>query len=538
MAEKNKTKVIIVFGGVYSSLGKGIVVSSIGKILTNLNKTVSVIKLDPYLNVDPGNMSPSQHGEVYVCKDGAQTDLDLGTYERFLEKELTQDSNVTSGRIYDEILKKERHGGYGGKTIQVVPHVTNAINERIFSIIQNENPDFLLVEVGGTVGDVESVSFVEALSQFILEYGEKNIMNCLLCPIIYLGSTTDELKTKPTQHSIRQLRSLCINPSLLILRSVVKVDKDTIAKLHFTTHIKEENIFVSPDLKSIYDLPVLLYNQNIHKAILNYFNIPYSQSEDKFAKTWISYMDHVKKINKEITIGLLGKYTSLHDAYMSVVEALRFAGYANNVNVNIKWIEADSFDEKQMPSVFKDCDGIIIPGGFGTRGIESLIKCINYIRTHNIPTMGICLGMQLMAIEYARNELGIKDAHSTEFEPATKSPIINLIDGSLQLGDQECKIVDKTIANRLYKANTILQRHRHRYAIFNPDYIDLFNKSNLKISMTMFYNNKTIVEFIENSKMTCYIGSQYHPEFHSKPHNVDPMIVYFIKQSIKSKENK
>ena len=538
--KQEKTKVIFIFGGVYSSLGKGIVVSSIAKILTNLNKKVSVLKFDPYLNVDPGTMAPGQHGEVYVTKDGAQTDLDLGHYERFIGRELTQLSSVTSGRIYNEIIHREREGKYNGKTVQVIPHVTNEIKERIYQIIQSENPDFLIIEVGGTVGDSESIPFTEAISQFILEHGQENTIVCLVSPLISLSSTSGELKTKPTQHSIRQLRSLGVSPNFLILRSSVEVGQDTFEKIQLSSHIYKDNIFISPDLDSIYELPEKLYEQNIHLRIFNYFKIKYDKEKDTFKKNWVSYMNDVRAIKNSIKIALIGKYTNLHDAYASVLESLRLAGYENNVYVEIKWIDAETVTTSNIGTILKDCNGVVVPGGFGIRGIEGMIIAINYVRTHDIPFIGICLGMQLTCIEFARNVLGIQDANSTEFSSTTSNPVIDLIDGTFQLGNYECHIKEKTLASKIYKTNLIQQRHRHRYALFQPNYIEQLEKNGLKISGVRYYNNKIITEFVECDKLKCFIGCQYHPELHSKPKNVkpknvDPFFLYFIKQSTKTK---
>ena len=533
--KQEKTKVIFMFGGVYSSLGKGIVVSSIAKILTNLSKKVSVLKFDPYLNVDPGTMGPGQHGEVYVTNDGAQTDLDLGNYERFIGRNLTQMSSVTSGRIYNEIIRREREGRYNGKTVQVIPHVTNEVKERIYQIIQAEHPDFLLIEVGGTVGDSESIPFTEAISQFILEYGKDNTIVSLVSPLISLGTTSGELKTKPTQHAIKELRSLGISPNFLILRSGVEVGQDTFDKIQLSSHIHKDSIFISPDLNSIYELPEKLYDQNIHLRIFDHFEIKYEKEKDTFKKNWVSYMNDVRAIKNSVRIALIGKYTNLHDAYASVLEALRFAGYENDVNVEIKWIDAETVTTKNIAELLKDCNGVIVPGGFGVRGIEGMIIAINYVRTHDIPFIGICLGMQLTCIEFARNVLNIQDANSTEFSSTTSNPIIDLIDGSFQLGNYECHIEDKTLASKIYKTDVIQERHRHRYAI-NNNYIEQLEKNGLKVSIVRNYNNRIIGEFVEYDKLKCFIGCQYHPEFSSKPKDVDPFFLYFIKQSIKAKQ--
>ena len=418
-----KTKVILVFGGVYSSLGKGVAVSSIAKILKNLGNEISMLKFDPYLNVDPGNMAPGQHGEVYVTKDGAQTDLDLGNYERYIEKELTQASNVTSGRIYNEIIKREREGNYGGKTVQIIPHVTNAIKDKIYHLINTESPNFLVIEIGGTVGDMESAPFIEALSQFIIEYGEQNVLTILLSPLISLNSTSGEVKTKPTQHSVKELRSLGITPNLLILRTGFPVEKSTIVKLSLNCHIPENKIFISSDVKIVYEVPVKFYEQNIHLSIYDYFGLKYDSSKNTFSN-WISYINDIKKIENKTKIALVGKYTDLHDAYCSLIEAIKLAGYVIHTNVEIKWIEAEQITKENISELVKDCGGILVPGGFGERGIDQMLIAIKYARENDIPFLGICLGMQLTCIEAARNLLGWENANSTEFNLDTKKRVI------------------------------------------------------------------------------------------------------------------
>lgn len=527
-----KTKVILVFGGVYSSLGKGVAVSSIAKILKNLGNEISMLKFDPYLNVDPGNMAPGQHGEVYVTKDGAQTDLDLGNYERYIEKELTQASNVTSGRIYNEIIKREREGNYGGKTVQIIPHVTNAIKDKIYHLINTESPNFLVIEIGGTVGDMESAPFIEALSQFIIEYGEQNVLTILLSPLISLNSTSGEVKTKPTQHSVKELRSLGITPNLLILRTGFPVEKSTIVKLSLNCHIPENKIFISSDAKIVYEVPVKFYEQNIHLSIYDYFGLKYDSSKNTFSN-WISYINDIKKIENKTKIALVGKYTDLHDAYCSLIEAIKLAGYVIHTNVEIKWIEAEQITKENISELVKDCGGILVPGGFGERGIDQMLIAIKYARESDIPFLGICLGMQLTCIEAARNLLGWENANSTEFNLDTKKRVIDLIDGSFRLGNQTCTIKPKSIAHKLYNSQTIEQRHRHRYALFHNDIIESLETVGIKSTMFGSYHEKQVVEFVENDKLRCFIACQYHPEFHCKPNNVDPIFTYFIEKSAK-----
>lgn len=523
-----KTKVIFIFGGVYSSLGKGTIISSIGKILTNNTKRVSVLKFDPYLNVNAGLISPSQHGEDFVTKDGIETDLDLGNYERFIEKELTKLSTVTSGRIYKEIIDCELSGGYKGKTIQVIPHVTNKIKEKIYNIINFEQPDFLLIEIGGTVGDAEWVPFTEAISQFIPEYGSENVLPILVSPLISLGSTNGELKTKPTQHSIKEIRTYGVFPNFLILRTSIKPDDEIYEKLELSSHIDRRNIFFSPDLKSIYDLPDILYKQKIHLRIFDYFNIKYIKDKDLFNKNWSSFMKKVNNIKKSIQIAIIGKYVSLHDAYVSLFEALRFAGYHANVNVNIKWIPANTVKTNNIAKLLKGCRGVVIDEveGFGNNGDENIILAINYIRKNNIPMIAIGSGMQLMCIEFARNVLGIKSANSAEFSKT--DDIIERINEGVLLGNHECTIEPKSTAFKLYKTNKINHRHANAYGMIDQKIISNFNKNGLNISMRMKKGNKIVAEFVENKKLKCYLGCQFHPEYHSKPKNVDPLFTYFI----------
>ena len=526
----NKTKVIFVFGGVYSSLGKGTIISSIGKILANNNKKVSVLKFDPYLNVNAGLISPSQHGEDFITKDGIETDLDLGNYERFIEKELTKSSTVTSGRIYKEIIDCELSGGYNGKTIQVIPHVTNKIKEKIYKIMKDEQPDFLLIEIGGTVGDAEWIPFTEAISQFIPEYGYENVLPILVSPLISLGSTNGEHKTKPTQHSIKEIRTYGVFPSFLILRTSSKPNDEIFEKIELSSHINHRNIFFSPDLKSIYDLPDILYKQKIHIRIFEYFNIKYSKDKDQFTKNWSLYMDKINKIKKSIQIALIGKYVTLHDAYTSLQEALRFAGYQNNMNVNIKWISAMSLKNKSIDKLLKGCKGVVISEseGFGNKGDEYIIGAINYIRTHNIPIICIGSGMQFMCIEFARNVLGMKEANSAEFSKSNN--IIHKIQNKTLLGDYDCKIKPKTIASKLYNTNTIKQRHSNIFGLIDKKLINRFVENGLNVSMTCSIKNITVAEFIENDKSNCYLGCQFHPEYHSRPRNVDPLFIYFVKK--------
>lgn len=523
------TKVILIFGGVYSSLGKGIISSSIGRILTEMKYKVSMLKCDPYLNVDPGTLSPYQHGEVFVTYDGAETDLDLGNYERFTGKKMSRMSTLTSGRVYSEIISKERAGGYEGKTVQVIPHVTDHIKNKIYKLIEAENPDFLLIEIGGTVGDIESIPFVEAMSQFTSEYGKDNVMSILCAPLIYI-QTSEEIKTKPTQHSFKELCSLGITPSILILRYTQMVGQSIIDKIALSCHISSKNIFVSPNLKSTYFLPVELYNQGIYNSIMKYFGIKISPNAN--IDNWVKYTNRIKAIKDEVKIAIVGKYIELHDSYASLVESLKLAGYEYSRNVKIGWVNSDTLTSKNLKIKFDAYHGILIPGGFGIRGIEGKILAAQYARTSKTPYMGICLGMQIATIEFARNVLGWKDATSQEFNPKSKRQVFHYIDGRMRLGEQVCHLISKsTKCYKLYKNEFVAERHRHRYE-FNNKYIKAFEDKGFVFSAFSNDSEKT-VEMIELKDHPFFLGGQFHPELGSTPGNVDPMFIGFIGASIK-----
>ena len=379
---------------------------------------------------------------------------------------------------------------------------------------------------------MESAPFIEALSQFIIEYGEQNVLTILLSPLISLNSTSGEVKTKPTQHSVKELRSLGITPNLLILRTGFPVEKSTIVKLSLNCHIPENKIFISSDVKIVYEVPVKFYEQNIHLSIYDYFGLKYDSSKNTFSN-WISYINDIKKIENKTKIALVGKYTDLHDAYCSLIEAIKLAGYVIHTNVEIKWIEAEQITKENISELVKDCGGILVPGGFGERGIDQMLIAIKYARENDIPFLGICLGMQLTCIEAARNLLGWENANSTEFNLDTKKRVIDLIDGSFRLGNQTCTIKPKSIAHKLYNSQTIEQRHRHRYALFHNDIIESLETVGIKSTMFGSYHEKQVVEFVENDKLRCFIACQYHPEFHCKPNNVDPIFTYFIEKSAK-----
>jgi len=476
------TKYIFVFGGVYSSLGKGITASSIARILRELGNKVSMAKFEPYLNVNPGLMSPYQHGEVYVTYDKGETDLDLGSYERIGGVKVSKDNYITSGSVYQEIINREREGFYKGKTVQVVPHVTGLFKERLYNVVEKEKPDFCIVEIGGTVGDDESIQIIKAICEIKREVGRDNFLPILCAPLILLSGTTGELKTKPCQHAYAELCNLGIQAEMIILRTEVDVTDDVTEKMAAHCYIPADYVFTNKTLPSVYFLPTELYKQGIQKAIYKYFGMKLSPNANM--DKWNNYIAKVKKINKTVTIAMVGKYMELHDAYASVIEALRLAGWELNVNVKIKWVQSDPITDKNVKNYFKDIDGIIVPGGFGGRGTDGILSSIKYARTNNVPYLGICYGMQLATIEFAKNVLGWKDANTTEIDPKTTHPIFDYIDGRMRLGEEKCIIDDKTtMAYKLYKNTTVLERHRHRWE-FNNNYLDTFKKAGFIISAT------------------------------------------------------
>ncbi len=532
-------KYVFVTGGVVSGLGKGITASSIALLLKSRGYKVFMQKFDPYINVDPGTMNPIQHGEVFVTYDGCETDLDLGHYERFIDEELNYTSNITSGKIFKSVIDKERHGDYLGATVQVVPHITNEIKNKVYEAGNTSNADVVITEIGGTVGDIESQCFLEAIRQIQYEKGSKDtfFVHCTLIPYIY-GS--NELKTKPTQNSVRDLRNLGIRPDALVCRAPFNTTLAMKEKLSMFCNVPVENIIDSIDVTNIYDIPINYYEQKIDEIILKQFELDVRDANIDYWKKLIKTVDNLKN---EIEISLVGKYTELHDAYISVVESLHHAGYKHNVKVNINWVDSEKLEKDvDLKEVFKNSKGILVPGGFGTRGINGKIKAITYARTNDIPFLGICLGMQLAVIEFARNVCDIKDANSTEFEPTTKNPIIDLMadqksiinkGGTLRLGNYECTIAKNTLAYKDYKTTKILERHRHRYE-FNNKYREILEQKGMVFSGINEAAN--LVEIIELPEHKHFIASQFHPEFKSRPTSAHPLCLSFIKASISNKK--
>ncbi|QCI16078.1 CTP synthase [Buchnera aphidicola] len=537
---------IFITGGVVSSLGKGIAAASLGAILKARNLKITIIKLDPYINVDPGTISPIQHGEVFVTEDGTETDLDLGHYERFINTRMTHLNNFTTGSIYSQVLKKERRGDYLGATIQVIPHITNAIKERI--ILCSKNSNIILVEIGGTVGDIESLPFLEAIRQMAVDIGRKNIIYIHLTLVPYI-STAGEIKTKPTQHSVKQLLSIGIQPDILICRSEKTIPLQERKKIALFCNVPVNAVISLKNVNSIYKIPQLLKNQKLDDYICEYFTLNVPEAN---LKEWEKVIYAEKNSKKTIIIGIIGKYVKLPDAYKSVIEALKHAGLKNKIKVNIKLINSQEIENKNF-NLLKNLNGILIPGGFGDRGIIGKLLSIQYARENNIPYFGICLGMQIAIIEFAQNVIGIKEANSTEFDPQCKYPVIDLIKnsnsqsyrnynkkiddninlgGTMRLGSQTCKLSMNSLSRKLYNKDIIIERHRHRYEVNNF----LLKKIELKgLKVTGRSQNNNIVEIIEISNHPWFVACQFHPEFTSTPRDGHPLFIDFIKSAGKHK---
>lgn len=533
------TKYVFVTGGVVSGLGKGITAASLALLLKKRGYKVFMQKFDPYINVDPGTMNPIQHGEVFVTYDGCETDLDLGHYERFIDEELNYTSNITSGKIYSSIIEKERRGDFLGATVQMVPHVTNEIKNKVYEAGVSTGADIVITEIGGTVGDIESQTFIEALRQIQYEKGKENtfFVHTTLLPFIY-GS--DELKTKPTQNSVKDLRNMGISPNALVCRAPFETSDAIKEKLSLFCSVPKENVIDNIDCKNIYEVPLNFYKQHIDEIILKQFQL---EIKDIDLKEWEKLVKTVSSLKNEIEIALVGKYVELHDAYLSVAESLRHAGYKYHTKINIKWIDSEELEKEsiQLKNIFKNVSGILVPGGFGSRGIEGKLKAITYARENKVPFLGICLGMQLAVIEFARNVCNIEDASSTEFNPLCKNPIIDLmadqksiinLGGTLRLGNYECSLIKDTLAFEDYKKDLILERHRHRYE-FNNAYKDILEEHGLVFSGI---NEKAnLVEIIELPSHPHFIACQFHPEFKSRPTRPHPLFDSFIKASIDKK---
>ncbi len=532
------TNYIFVTGGVVSSLGKGIAAASVAALLEARGLNVTIMKLDPYINVDPGTMSPTQHGEVFVTEDGAETDLDLGHYERFIRTKMTKRNNFTTGRIYSDVLRKERRGDYLGATIQVIPHITNAIKERV--VAGAEGHDVAIVEVGGTVGDIESLPFLEALRQLAVELGRERAMFMHLTLVPYLAAA-GEVKTKPTQHSVKELLSIGIQPDVLVCRSDRAIPANERRKIALFCNVQERAVISMKDVDSIYKIPALLKSQGVDDLFVQRFGLTCPEAD---LNEWEKVIYEEANPTGEVTIGMVGKYVELPDAYKSVNEALKHAGLKNRLQVTIKYIDSQDVESKGEEAL-QGIDGILVPGGFGERGVEGKIMAARYAREHNLPYFGICLGMQVALIEYARNVAGLKGAHSTEFDPKTKHPVVGLITewldaegkveertensdlgGTMRLGAQLCHLVKGTKAHALYGGDTCVERHRHRYEV-NNNYREALEKAGLVFSGLS--TDKKLVEMIEIPSHPFFVAGQFHPEFTSTPRDGHPLFEGFVK---------
>lgn len=540
---ENKTKYIFVTGGVLSSLGKGITAASIGTLLKHTGLRVGVLKLDPYINVDPGTMSPLEHGEVFVTKDGAETDLDLGHYERFLDTSLTQNNNFTTGLVYKTVIENERKGKYLGKTIQVVPHIVNEIKERI--VRAGEGRDILIVELGGTTGDIEGLPFLETIRQMKHELGKRKVMNIHVTLLPYIKAA-GELKTKPTQHSVQELRRIGIAPHMLVLRAEVPVTNDIKQKIAFSCDVEEDSVIVAEDAATIYKVPLNFLAQDILTPICEQL-----QLENCVPKMdeWSNLVNRILAPSDEVKIAFVGKYLDLKESYKSLTEALIHAGAHLDARVNIKWVDSEKIEDDSAAKYLNDCDGILVAGGFGERGIEGKISAIQYAREGKIPFLGICLGMQLSMVEFARNVLKLEDANSVEFDPETKNPLIYLIDefidasgatqirtatsamgGTLRLGEYECETKEGSNLRNAYDSKMIFERHRHRYEA-NPEYREALEAKGMDITG----ESHGLIEAVEVVDHPWFLGVQFHPEFTSRLQNVNPSILAFVEASFKNK---
>ena len=522
------TKFIFITGGVLSALGKGIAASSIGRLLESHGYRITLQKFDPYLNVDPGTMSPFQHGEVYVTDDGAETDLDLGHYERFTSTKTSQAHNWTAGRIYEAILKKERRGEYLGKTVQVIPHVTDEIKKAFYSAA--ESNDIVIVELGGTVGDIEGLPFLEATRQMRLEMGVENSLFVHVTLVPYM-KTSGELKTKPTQHSVKELRAIGIQPDIILCRTDRFLNTDIRKKISLFTNVPLEAVITAKDVDVIYEVPLIFARQGLDQIILSRLNLP---PRKRRLSAWKSMVERMKNPADEVNIALVGKYAGLQDSYISLNQALYHAGTAHNLKVNISWLEAEELEAKEARDVLKESDGILVPGGFGVRGIEGKIRAVSFARKRKVPYFGICLGMQCATIEFARNIAGLKDANSTEFGPKTPHKVffkwrelkgIQDLGGTMRLGQYLCRLKKNSLASSVYGRTNILERHRHRYE-FNPEYEEKLSKAGLVISGKNPEHD--LVEIIELKDHPWFLGCQFHPEFKSKPLKPHPLFKSFI----------
>ena len=533
-------KYIFVTGGVVSGIGKGITAASLGRLLKARGLRVTIQKFDPYLNIDPGTMSPYQHGEVYVTDDGAETDLDLGHYERFIDENLTKNSNFTTGKLYWSVIAKERRGDYLGGTVQVIPHITNEIKEKIFQVGLEGNTDVVITEIGGTVGDIESQPFIEAIRQVAGDVGKENSMYIHVTLVPYLRSS-GELKTKPTQHSVKELLGLGIQPDMVVCRSEMPMDDDLKNKISLFCNVAPGNVIQNQNVDTIYDVPLMLEAQDISEKVVKRLGIDCPKPD---LTEWKGLVDKVKSLKHTVKIALVGKYVALHDAYLSVAEALRHGGFECGADIDIDWIDAETVTEENADALLHGADGILVPGGFGDRGIEGKIQAVRYARENKIPFLGICLGMQLAVVEYARNVAGLPGAHSSELSPDTPYPVIDLMPeqkdvdkmgGTMRLGAFPCVIAEGTNSYAAYGTAEISERHRHRYE-FNNAYRDKLTTSGLTLAGQS--PDGRLIEIVEIKEHPWFVGVQFHPEFKTRPNRPHPLFRDFVKKSLENKGSK
>ena len=531
-------KYVFVTGGVVSGLGKGITAASLGRLLKARGYKVTIQKFDPYINVDPGTMSPYQHGEVFVTDDGAETDLDLGHYERFIDENLSVNNNVTTGKIYWTVLNKERRGDYLGGTVQVIPHITNEIKERIYRVGKESNTDVVITEIGGTVGDIESTPFLEAIRQFVAEVGRGNAMyiHVTLLPFI---AGSNELKSKPTQHSVKELLSIGIQPHVIVCRTELEIPEEITDKLSLFCNVRREDIIPNMTAPSLYEVPEMLEAEGLADCVCHHLNLENPKPD---LSEWHAMVERQKAAHKQFTIGLVGKYVALQDAYLSVAEALRHGGIVNDAKVEILWIDSEKITRETAPAMLGACDGIIVPGGFGDRGIEGMIEAIRYAREEKVPLFGICLGMQLAVVEFARNVAGLEDANSSEFVPDGEHSVIDIMEdqkdvtnkgGTMRLGLYPCKLLDGTLVRSIYQEELIYDRHRHRWE-FNNAYRKMLTEAGLTIAGLS--PDERLVEIVEYHDHPWFIGVQFHPEFKSRPNKPQKLFASFIAAALDKQE--
>ena len=533
-------KYVFVTGGVVSGLGKGITAASLGRLLKARGYTVTMQKFDPYINIDPGTMNPVQHGEVFVTDDGAETDLDLGHYERFIDESLTKNSNVTTGKIYWSVLQKERRGDFGGGTVQVIPHITNEIKSRFYRNPAATDTEIAIIEVGGTVGDIESQPFLESIRQFQHERGAENVILIHVTLIPYLRAS-QEMKTKPTQASVKELQGMGIQPDIIVCRSEYPLDDAMRNKISLFCNLPADHVLQNLDVEYLYEAPLAMEKEHLAQVVCESLHLDCPEPD---LTDWTEMVENLRHPTQEETVALVGKYIQLHDAYISVVEALKHGGIYTHTTVNIKWIDSETVTEENAEELFSDVSGILVPGGFGHRGVEGKITAIKYARTHNVPFLGLCLGMQLSIVEFARNVIGYKDAHSMELNPDTTHPVIHImsdqigiedIGGTLRLGSYPCVLKDNSLAYKLYGKKEIEERHRHRYEV-NNDYREVLEENGM--SLCGLSPDSRIVEMVEIPSHPWFIATQAHPELKSRPNRPHPLFKGFVEAALENQKEK